>query len=1067
MATHPEVSAQYMASREIDHLLDPKAPTPRDRVGQLCRALLSHQRVDIPNLSNTDAVMRVLSPSQSGRNQRFFAAAFLRLLSVLPHDVYDLHNSHRVLVTKLLSRFPQVPKALHIDTKAQGYERLRAMESAAERADECLADALAPPKSLTAFDQHRQRIMRAYRNPFVQAVAGPFLPKFLVKRAVGDILARVHEYVTAEPRLTIAKHSEAAASLEAVLNDCARYDTRYVREFYQPLFLALSDLVMAHFESSSFNSPGHLSLTELGKKYPFPVSAAEVRLAFAVENVGPGIALDVELSIETDDSLSVTSPSQFLDDIDSGDKFEPVEFRAMVVQPTDHSVLVGYTVSWTNGDGSASVLKDVIELPAQPGDIPWETLTHDEPYSLEPVVNAEELIGRSEHTRRLIAKIRAQSVGSFCVFGQRRVGKTSVVVTLEDMPELESTTIVYLETGMFIDPDSRETINNLGVKICTALLEQRPMLAGLSPPEFAGALAPLDAFLSAAFRRDPSLRLVVVLDEFDALPPDLYRRGDLSHAFFMTLRSLSAKRSLGFILVGGEKMVEILSTQGEVLNKFRPLRIDYLSKTSQWSDFVELVRKPVKDWATITDEAVTKLYDVTAGNPFFTKFVCAELVEDMKGRRDAYVTGVEMDRAIRTSVAQAGINIFQHFWDDGVVATSDERMEQERASRRRVLLALGEALRSNSRTTLEHIGSRAARFGLGDSEVQRVLGDFEKRKVLVRVGDIYSCKVGLFERWLVDEGVSELDLTLVEEESLRAELEAEEERRVKDREISSLVDEWGSYRGRPITDVTLKSWLGQFDTTEEQRLVFELLRGLRFFSGALIRDRLRDGHRFVLRELAARGVARRAAQDGARRVTDNILISFYGGDGKRGHTYAKHYADENNIYHRRIATAKRLRTQLEGLSDVEGIVFVDDFIGTGRTAIGTLKEALAPIADLIEQRGIDVFLISVSGFASARERVERELSNVVHSFRVSVCDPLGEADRCFSETSEVLPDAAMRARAREIVESYGKRVLKQFPLGYGNCQALVTFENTCPNNSLPILWGQGPECSWRPLFSRP
>ena len=452
-----------------------------------------------------------------------------------------------------------------------------------------------------------------------------------------------------------------------------------------------------------------------------------------------------------------------------------------------------------------------------------------------------------------------------------------------DLPELKGITILNLETGMFIVPDPMETINNLGMKICATLLQRNPRLAGLTPPDFTGALAPLDDFLTAAFHKDPSLRVVVVLDEFDGLPPRLYRRGDVSHAFFMTLRSLSARRPLGFILVGGEKMAEILSTQGEVLNKFRPLRIDYLARESQWSDFVQLVRRPIEQWASITDEAVTKLYGVTAGNPFFTKFVCTELVEDMKRRRDAYATGSEMGRAIRAAVDQAGINNFQHFWDDGVVASSDERIDEERASRRRVMLALGEVLRSKDRSTVEYIAKRALRFGLGETEVRRLLADFVKRKVLVQEEDEYRCKVRLFERWLLDDGVNELDLTLVEEESLRTKLEAEERLRVKDREINALVDRWGNYRGRQITDVTLKSWLDQFETTEERRVIFGLLKKLRFYSGSLIREKLRGGHGFVLRELTARGVIRRAAENGARKlltISSSVSTEAKGSEGK-------------------------------------------------------------------------------------------------------------------------------------------------------------------------------------------
>ena len=966
-----------------------------------------------------------------------------------------------------LAGSPQVAQALDIDKQAQGYERLRAFESAATKADGYLAAALALPESLTAFTQLRHRVMRVYQNPLVAAIVKPFLPSFLGKRAIDVILRYVQNHLTAGPRLTIVNFNEAKESLDVALDDCDRYDTRYVRSFFRPFLIELRHLLTIDFESSPHNLPGVLTVTELGKKYPFTESHNEVRLSFAVENIGQGIALDVELSIDADDSLLLASPSQFLDHIDPGERFEPVDFRATVVKPTGQSVLVEYALRWINGDGSPRTSESIIELPAQPSDIPWHDLRHTEQYSLEPVTRAIDLIGRSEQTRLLISKIRAQNIGSFCVYGQRRVGKTSVVATLHDMPELDNITILNLETGMFIVPEHRETIDNLGRTICRELLDRNRNLDGLPVPTFSGALAPLDGFLRAAFRRDPKLRLVVVLDEFDELPAELYRRGNVSHAFFMTLRSLSARPSLGFILVGGEMMAEILSTQGQILNKFRQLRIDYMNRRSQWADFVELVRAPVDNWATITDEAVTKLYDVTAGNPFFTKFVCSELVEDMKRRRDAYVTGVEMDRAIRNAVQQAGINNFQHFWDDGVVATSDERIEEERAARRRVLRSLGDAVRSNGIGTLESIVKRASRFGLAESEVRRVLDDFEKRKVLVAVGEEYSCKVRLFERWLIDEGVAELDLTLVEEESLRGVREAEERLRVKDREINSLVDGWGSYRGRPVSDVTLKSWLNQFDTTEERRVVFELLRELRFYSGGLIRERLRDGHRVVLRDLTAGGMVLKARQRRARKMTDNVLISYYGGEGKRGQTYAKLYADENSIYHNRITAPKRLAKQMGELTDVNGIVFVDDFIGTGRTASKGLGQVLAPIANRIKEMKIDVFLVAVAGFAEASEKVERELANVVHSFRISICDPLDSSDRCFSDQSVILPDLAKRVRAKEIVESYGRRVCERHPLGFGNCQALVVFENTCPNNSLPILWADGTNGDWRPLFSRP
>ena len=95
------------------------------------------------------------------------------------------------------------------------------------------------------------------------------------------------------------------------------------------------------------------------------------------------------------------------------------------------------------------------------------------------------------------------------------------------------------------------------------------------------------------------------------------------------------------------------------------------------------------------------------------------------------------------------------------------------------------------------------------------------------------------------------------------------------------------------------------------------------------------------------------------------------------------------------------------------------------------------------------------------------MAAVIPRSHVSVADPLDDSDRCFSETSTVFRDAAMRARAKGLAEEYGKRVVRSHPLGHGGSEALVVFEMTCPNNTLPVLWAEGRHGDWRPLFPRP
>ena len=40
------------------------------------------------------------------------------------------------------------------------------------------------------------------------------------------------------------------------------------------------------------------------------------------------------------------------------------------------------------------------------------------------------------------------------------------------------------------------------------------------------------------------------------------------------------------------------------------------------------------------------------------------------------------------------------------------------------------------------------------------------------------------------------------------------------------------------------------------------------------------------------------------------------------------------------------------------------------------------------------------------------------------------------------------------------------PLGYDNCQLLLSFFHNTPNNSLPIFWFEDEQVEWKPMFRR-
>ncbi|HTA06080.1 MAG TPA: ATP-binding protein, partial [Solirubrobacteraceae bacterium] len=709
---------------------------------------------------------------------------------------------------------------------------------------------------------------------------------------------------------------------------------------------------------------------------------------------------------------------------------------------------------WNDSDGTARAERFDLVFESQRSDIDWERL--EQPYDLEPVSTTDELVGRSETLSELQDLALGARVGNAFVTGQKRVGKTSIVLTLQSVlsesnPDLA---VVYLEAGAFVAPEGAQTIAQLGRIVCEDLAHGDPRLDGAEIPEFEATLAPLRNFVGQLRRRVPKLRVLVILDEFDELPLELYRRGPVGDALFLSLRTLAGIDHIGFVLVGGEKMEPIVDAQGDSLNKFQNHPVSYFDRERHWDDFCDLVRVPVASWLEITDEAIVRLFELTSGHPYFTKMVCRELFKVMKRQRDAHVTGDEIAIAADTAIEAAGIHNFTHFWEDGIVASGEET-EEISIRRRKFLLAYAESIEAGDRK-LDSVHERADAYGLDEHAIRDLLREFVRRSVLVYQQDTISAKVGLFDRWLARYGVSAIPTTFTDPDAILHAQQRAREEHVQATEITELVRRWGLYRGDAVTPEHVREWLNQFDSIRAQRLMFRVLEAVRFYDASRIRSKLAEAHGMV-----RRGMTQRIERGKLKR--DDIVISYLGEVGKSGVRYARLYADENGIYTDQVVEHGKLPERLVH-DQVRALVLIDDLIGSGEQASEFLRELDNKVGGMLEKRGVKCVFVALCGFADAERRVADVIAELRMPVELHICDVLGEEDRCFSECSAAFEDPAERAEARGIAESEGKRLQRRQPLGYRNVQATVVFEDSCPNSTLPILWES--RGKWRALFPR-
>ena len=328
----------------------------------------------------------------------------------------------------------------------------------------------------------------------------------------------------------------------------------------------------------------------------------------------------------------------------------------------------------------------------------------------------------------------------------------------------------------------------------------RAQLSGIEDipvPDFSSGLAPLSTFIDEVLRRQ-DVRILFILDEFDELPIELFQRTNVSASLFQPLRQISNKAGCGFILVGGESMQQIVNGQGDRLNRFRATRVDYFDKSNDWNDFSDLVRLPVQDWLTISDEALNELFSCSAGNPYFAKLLAGQLADNMAGLRHCDASEADMSVAIDNSLSTIGANSFAHFWTDGIVH-EPENAEHIRLVRRAVLIAVGQSFRhhvvSNYDTILAEL-VHAVGTNIGSGSYRTAFQDFLRRDILNEdQHKEVTAKIPFFQSWLTSRGVGELLADFRENDYLVNRLKDDESQRISDDEVLAVCNQLGRYQG--------------------------------------------------------------------------------------------------------------------------------------------------------------------------------------------------------------------------------------------------------------------------------
>lgn len=1010
--------------------------------------------------------LEAIATDSSHINSAATAAAVIRLVSypdLLPASAYRKSGRH---IVHIVDRgLPAVFPHLSIDPKSQTHEKLEALRQAHLSLCEYLQPLEQPFNGLHDLIARRQTIMRSLNYGPTKRYLGPFGFQSILS-SITSILSLSDKVVNSHGREFQSNLQDLLATLSDEVDHYTVVPTFVAQDFLLPFLRRIDESGRSLLASMAEKFECRITISfdpyELEKRFPLHVIGAEIRVYIPMTNEGPGVAEGVRALCITE-HCEVQTDEIALGNIDPGPFVLPIVLKVNEVR---ERIELDMEIEWTVVGQTARRKHDfTIIVLAQRADVDWTSLARHQPYSLE-VAYSEEFYGRSDAIQRILRRLTPTSMQSCYITGQKRVGKSSLARAVEsqllDGAHGNEYQVLYLECGEIRHDTGKGTLQEFGVQLAAFLMSLLSMTPDSPTPDYSSSLNPLNPVLKKLEVERPTVRAVVILDEFDEINEELYRYGELANTFFLNLRTLASKRNLAFILVGAERMPYVMASQGEKLNRFARESLDNFDRATEWADYTSLVEQPVSHAIKFHESALRRLFELTNGHPYFTKVLCATVFEGAVEAKDAEVAEAEIKKSAERVVATLDTIAFAHYWRDGIRGDSND-IEIISLNRCRVLVAWARASRSKQRTTHEAILDNLHSSMLPAGEVMPLLDDFCRRSVFRHKEDSYFPTVELFAVWLREGGFARLISDQLGDELAEAKQQREDGAYVHATEIVSLVEGWDLYQGRQITAENVRAWLGQVDSNVQQRLLFKLLQHVRFVRDPETRERFAHAHNRIRSRLPVYVRRSRAQRRG------DIFVTYADGAGKSGAHYASLYALENDILAKNVIEPLQINNVVVPASkDGEvGLVVVDDMIGTGNSLISCLTNLLPIFSSVGVGTIVPLSVVVLCGTELVEGKVREFLEDRMPNADLEICEILDRRHYAFSESLGFWDSEEEKEVAKSLLLDLGSRVQKRNPLGYGSQGLLLTFPRNCPNNSLPILHRSGRGSNkWSPVFPR-
>jgi hypothetical protein len=562
-----------------------------------------------------------------------------------------------------------------------------------------------------------------------------------IGRVLGE-LKKVERVDDLSTKLIFLNSAQAALldlrrSTERGSQDCQACETPYpeiailhaLMDFWQGLVLtATRDL----------QGRADLQATLLAQRTGF---APRVRQCIVVSNQGLNVAQNVRLQVANGEGYRVVEGAEQQVAILGPQESRELEFWLAPDGPQRLRLSWQLTFDDAVDTGRTLEFADAMELLQEKVDHPFQRIFPIPYVTGTPLRSGEMFVGRND----VFEFVREHLLGAYqnnviVLHGQRRTGKTSILYRLQDvLADTHVAVLVDMQgkaargTADFLYALSDDIVYALENHNIFVELPERSTYEGA--PEFIFR----SRFLRSVVDGLDNRNLILMFDEFEELQKRV-EDGRLEPEIFAFLRYLMQHEPrLDFLFSGTHKLEELGAEYWSILfNIAAYKRITFLDA----SEVYRLATEPVAAYGMEYDPlALERIFQVTAGHPYFAQVVCHEMVAYHNEAQRSYITVTCVDSVLER-IIERGEAHFKYIWAG---ATPEEQ---------KVMLALADLLPdAESTATPADVGEELARKGyeLPEDDLACGLAHLQAKDIVTRSGpqsSLYRFKIDLIRRWI-------------------------------------------------------------------------------------------------------------------------------------------------------------------------------------------------------------------------------------------------------------------------------------------------------------------------------